>query len=69
MSSTLYADLFYGEAYYWLSVSISEQLPKDLMALAEGKRNSLAKKLSSAKQREIHDLLQNRATSHSQTPK
>jgi TPR repeat protein len=69
MSSTLYADRFYGEAYYWLSVSMSEQLPEDLMALAEGKRNSLAKKLSPAKQREIHDLLQNRATSHSQTPK
>jgi len=69
MSSKLYADRFYGEAYYWLTVSMSEQLPKDLKALAEGKHNSLAKKLSSAKQREIHDRLQNRATSHSQTPK
>jgi neutral trehalase len=69
MSSTLYADRFYGEAYYWLSVSMSEQVPKDLTALAEGKRNFLAKKMSSAKQREIHERLQNRPTSHSQTPK
>jgi len=69
MSSILYADRFYGEACYWLTVSMSESLPEDLLAMVARKRDSLAKKLSPAKEREIHDRLQNRATSHSQTPK
>lgn len=61
LSSTLYADRFYGEAYYWLTISMSERLPRDVQALVEDKRDSLAKKLSPAKQREIQYRLGSRS--------
>jgi TPR repeat protein len=59
MSSKLYADRFYGEAYNWLTVSMSELSSEDLRALVEDKRTLLAKRMSPAKQREIEDRLQN----------
>jgi len=67
MSSTLYADRFYGEAYYWLTVSMSAPLPEDLLVLVEGKRKSLEKHISPVKQSEIQDRLQNHSAPQTHT--
>ena len=67
MSSTLYADRFYGEAYYWLTVSMSAPLPEDLLVLVEGKRKSLEKQISPVKQREIQDRLENHSAPQTHT--
>jgi TPR repeat protein len=67
ISSKLYAERFYGEAYYWLTMSMSE-LSSEVLAVIEAKRRELAQKLSPERRQEIQNRLPNPSAAPSQTP-